>query len=436
MLDNNPPLVEVDLVVAQIDESFTRQFDQYFGQLGQTPITGLDQAREILRDIEKETGIKPALIYATFFPANLAPPSTSQADGSTLPPGNPLPQPDDELELVLITSQEKPVRVRVPGATRAKVLLIAEEFSLATADVIRRRRYLPPSQQLYQWLVAPLQAALQAQEINNLTFLMDAGLRSIPIAALHDGTGFIVESYSVGLMPSLSLTDTRYKDIRNVQVLAMGADEFSDQDPLPAVPVEISAIAGQLWPGKSFLNNSFTLTNLERVRATEPFGIVHLATHAIFRAGDPSQSYIQLWDRRLGLDQLRELSLNNPPVELFVLSACDTALGDPEAELGFAGLASQAGVKSALGSLWSVSDEGTLALMTSFYEQLKTAPIKAEALRQAQLAMLRSEVRLEDGQLVTRERRFPLPDALAESGNRELSHPYYWSAFTMIGNPW
>ncbi|MGB5968016.1 MAG: CHAT domain-containing protein, partial [Spirulinaceae cyanobacterium] len=79
---------------------------------------------------------------------------------------------------------------------------------------------------------------------------------------------------------------------------------------------------------------------------------------------------------------------------------------------------------------------GTLGLMSSFYQQLKTAPIKAEALRQAQLTMLRGEVYLEDGQLVSGDRRIALPDALADLGDQDLTHPYYWSGFTMIGNPW
>ena len=105
-------------------------------------------------------------------------------------------------------------------------------------------------------------------------------------------------------------------------------------------------------------------------------------------------------------------------------------------ELGFAGFAVQAGVKSALASLWYVSDEGTSELMTDFYSQLKTAPIKAEAIRQAQLGMIRGEVRLEGGQLITGNRSFPLLPELQQLGDRKLTHPYYWSAFTMIGNPW
>lgn len=124
------------------------------------------------------------------------------------------------------------------------------------------------------------------------------------------------------------------------------------------------------------------------------------------------------------------------PVELLVLSACETAIGDREAELGFAGLALQAGVKSALASLWFVNDEGTLTLMSEFYRDLRTAPIKAEALRQAQIAMIKGQVRLEKGQLHTPRDNIKLPPELARAGNKSLSHPYYWSAFTVVGSPW
>ncbi|MDA0209542.1 MAG: CHAT domain-containing protein [Cyanobacteria bacterium FC1] len=267
---------------------------------------------------------------------------------------------------------------------------------------------------------------------------MDAGLRSLPVAALHDGEQFLIEKYSHSLVPSLNLVDTRYSSVQNAQVLAMGASEFQEQSPLPAVPVEVKTIATNLWQGQAFLNQQFTLANLQRQRQQQPFGIVHLATHGEFQPGEPSNSYIQLWDTRLGLDQLRELGWDNPPLDLLVLSACRMALGDRNAELGFAGFAVQAGVKTAIASLWYVSDEGTLGLMTEFYQQLKTAPIKSEALRRAQLALLRGDVRLESAQVVglSSGANLPLPPESGTLSDRNLSHPYYWAAFTMIGSPW
>jgi CHAT domain-containing protein len=122
---------------------------------------------------------------------------------------------------------------------------------------------------------------------------------------------------------------------------------------------------------------------------------------------------------------------------MLVLSACKTALGDEDAEIGFAGLAVLAGVKTSVASLWEVNDAGTAALMTKFYENLKTAPIRAEALRQAQVAMAKGQIYLKNGQvqglgigdLLLPANSVALPDG-------PLSHPYFWAAFTMVGNPW
>ncbi|MBD2018748.1 CHAT domain-containing protein, partial [Leptolyngbya sp. FACHB-36] len=201
-----------------------------------------------------------------------------------------------------------------------------------------------------------------------------------------------------------------------------------------AVPLELASVL-QPWVGQSFLNEAFTLNNLKAQRQQQPFGIVHLATHAEFNPGSPQNSFIQLWDTKLRLNDVRQLGLSNPPVELLVLSACRTALGDVQAELGFAGLAYQLGVRSILASLWAVDDEGTLALMSEFYPRLKQAPIKADALRQAQLAMIRKQVRIEQGELVTSTGRIPLPSDLAQS-SKDMSYPFYWAAFTLVGNPW
>lgn len=248
----------------------------------------------------------------------------------------------------------------------------------------------------------------------------------------------------MGLMPSLSLTNTDYANINRAEVLAMGAATFTGLDELPAATTEATAITERLWKGEAFLNEKFTLNNLKIQRQQKQFGIIHLATHAEFNPdSDPddtqqpdTRSFIQLWDTKLQLNQVRELGWGNPAAELVVLSACRTALGNEKAELGFAGFAVLSGVKSALASLWYVSDGGTLGMMTEFYQRLRSTKIKAEALRQAQVAMIHGKVRLQNNQLVWTGGTLPIPPELQKLGDRDLSHPYYWSGFTMIGSPW
>jgi filamentous hemagglutinin family protein len=426
LVDNPSPEL-----LPQPEPYFTNDFEEYLEQVGDTRIKTSAEARENLSQIESATGVKPALIYVFFVPPSLAP---SSANGSQII--RPVPDKNDALELLLITANGRPIRKRVPATKREQVLKVAQKFREQVTLEKTGTKYLPQAQQFYRWLLTPLEEDLQKQGIENLVFIMDAGLRSIPLAALHNGQQFLVEKYSVGLMPSLSITDTRYVDIKKAQVLGMGADKFAKQNPLPAVPLELQTITNKLWPGKFVLNEAFTLDNLKTARSQQPFGIVHLATHSEFKAGRPEKSYIQLWDTQLKLNQMRHLGWDAPPVELLVLSACRTALGDKEAELGFAGLSVAAGVKSSVASLWYVSDEGTLGLMTNFYNELKKAPIKAEALRQAQLAMLRNQVRLSGGKLQTASIELTVPPELAKLENQDFSHPYYWAGFTMVGNPW
>jgi CHAT domain-containing protein len=200
--------------------------------------------------------------------------------------------------------------------------------------------------------------------------------------------------------------------------------------------LELQTIAEQTGSKPAFLNEAFTLDNLAHYHQQENFKIIHLATHAEFKSGDPSNSYIQFWDRQLSLDEITRLQLDLPMVELLVLSACQTALGDHEAELGFAGLAVKSGVKTAIASLWYVSDEATLGLMSELYHNLPSAPIKADALRQAQLAMLRGDVRIEGDRLIHSHGEINLPPEISDVGEASLIHPYYWSGFTAIGSPW
>jgi CHAT domain-containing protein len=417
--------VENPLPVNQIDKLFEEQYEDYFGKNITDEIVTVESIQETLKTIKNQTETSAVVVYVCPFL--------------------------DQLELVLVLPEGYPIRKVVPEANRVALEKTIKEFHQTVQKITDNESYKVPAKQLYDWLITPIESNLKDLGINTLIFCMDAGLRQIPLAALYDGKQFLVEKYSLGSVPSISLTNTSYKALKDSQVLAMGVSEFEawrkySWGDLPAVPAELNVITQQLWFGKPFLNEQFTLDNLKTQSRQQSFGIIHLATHARFQEKDASNSYIQLWDTQLKLNDLRELGWNQPPqVELLVLSACSTALGDKDAELGFGGLAVQAGVKSALGSLWS-SDEGnggTLALMSKFYEQLSQpdvtdVTIKAEALRRAQVAMIKKQVRLENSQLqgVGKQGAIPLPVELAQRGNMNFYHPYYWAGFTIVGSPW
>jgi len=422
-------------------------------------ILTFDQARLTLNEIRTVTGAKPALIYVNFTPPSLTGVTDFQRQEalstqayeqyfsrsqrkSDLTLSVPR-QASDQLQLLLVTEGGEPYPIVVENATRAEVAATATElYELISVPpnplANHPPSYLQPAQKLYRWLIEPLSETLSEQGIENLVFVMPPGLRLLPIAALHDGEQFLVEQYSVGLSPSLSLTDTRYKDLQDLEVLAVGASHFADPTavgPLPAVEVELPTIAKKIWRGQFAINEGFTLKNFRQQRRRNPEGIVHIATHADFRSGNPEEIYIQFYDQKVRLDEIRQLNLNDPPVELLVLSACRTAVGNEDVELGFAGLTVQTGVKSALASLWYVGDTGTVGLMSEFYRQLNTASIKAEAMRRAQVALLRGQVRLEGKALITPRGELSLPPEVSVRAE-DLSHPYYWAAFTMVGSPW
>ncbi|MEM9538664.1 MAG: CHAT domain-containing protein [Cyanobacteria bacterium P01_E01_bin.42] len=440
----NSGLSLLDTGVEQLEQSVTEEFENYF-DLRKTEATSLSEIQKILQNIASQTNTKPSIIYVMFAPSAL----TQELSETLLASADIFSSGDrglnlaeaahsadsDILQVILVTANGEVMMRQLPEATRERVMQQTNEFRNTVTNVRRPGAFLKSSQQLYQWIIAPLKDEIEAREIDNIAFILNSGLRSLPLAALHDGEKFLIENYSVGLMPSISLTDTTYQNINKVEVLAMGASEFSEQDPLPAVPVEL-AIIDRFWQGKFFLNEEFTVEQLKGQRQQAPYGIVHLGTHGEFRAGNPDRSYIAFGDGQISLDRIRELGLNNPTTELLVLSACRTALGDVEAELGFAGLAVAAGVKSALGSLWYVSDIGTLALMGTFYERLQDVPIKAEALRLAQLEMLRGETRVEGGNILISNTVFPLDFAKEDASDLTFVHPYYWSGFTLIGSPW
>ncbi len=395
-------------VLQQIELGWKFQYEDYYQGKLTSQYLPLDQIQQRLYQIKKRTGKATALIYAI--------------------PGA------KQLDLLLVNPEGKPVHQRIRSADRETLTKTLQTLRIGVVNPTSEpQEYLPAAQQLHQWLISPLESNLKAQKIDTLIFCMGTGLRTLPLAALHDGQQFLVEKYNLALIPAFNLLDHNPAVLNGTKVLAMGASEFKDQPPLPAVELELAMIT-QERSGRSLLNQEFTLEKLQAERSRYPFGIIHLATHADISSESAEESTLQFWDHPFPLTQMRRLNFRAPVVQLLVLSACRTALGSPKAELGFAGLSVQSGAKATIASLWSVDDRGTLVLMSEFYRYLKTADIKVSALRQAQIAMLKGDVTLNT--ILDRSGGLPLSKTFVETKDRQLSHPYYWAAFTLIGNPW
>ncbi|MBE9067952.1 CHAT domain-containing protein [Leptolyngbya cf. ectocarpi LEGE 11479] len=413
--DDESILSNSELIWAQIEMAFSTEFTKALDLPLPAP-PSLQTTQETLRQIANTQNITPALMYVRL--------------------------KNTHVELVLVSGERPPVYYPV-DVTAAEIQPVIDRFhETITNPVLRPVQYLPAAQQLYDWLVRPMADDLAMANVDHIGFILDAGLRSLPMAALHDGEQFLIESYSLGLLPSVGLTPiepslqsfSKHQQAGHGATLAMGIANFDNQADLAAVPFELD-LASQSHNDEQYLDHEATLAALQQRLEQGEFTNVHLATHAVFQPGSLDTSYVQLWDHSINLTQLQELPLD--AVDFLILSACATALGDRHAEFGFAGLAVKVGVQTALASLWSISDEGTLGLMAEFYRALEQPLTRSAALRQAQLAMLQGKVSIMDGTVYgSGEQTIGHLPSLDASGSWNFSHPAYWSGFTMIGNPW
>jgi CHAT domain-containing protein len=420
-----------------------QQFNRYLKFSTDRPALSATQISLQLGRLAQETGQRAAVLYGVALkdqtqvllvlpstPNTVQRSQTSRVASLTLPAGS------------LAQNHQTPViRKALTDLPQEKIIKVGQFFRKAVSDPTRLDQPVDHSaaEQLYQWTIAPLEAQLRQQEIDTILFSMDDGLRSLPYAALYNGQQYLAEQYRIALIPSFTLTNTnRSLALSQQRLLAMGiSKEVDGLDPLPAVPIELATITKQLWQGPSqeVLDENSTLEQLKIQYQQQRFGVLHLASHAEFKPGDVENSYIQLWNDKLTLPKVRQLSRDLrwqdlPSLELLVLSACQTALGNKEAELGFAGTALNAGAQAAIASLWAVNDQGSLGLMSGLYQGLRNGLPKAEAIRQAQLMMLRGDTRLQGGQLYIANQG-PIAAPLTD---QRFQHPYFWSGYTVVGN--
>jgi len=329
--------------------------------------------------------------------------------------------------------------------------------------------YLAQSKQLYDWLFRPFENLMAERGIKTLVVVPDSSLRLIAMGALHDGNRFAIEKFAISTVTGLSMTNTGVPPAQAMKSLIAGAAEFGSvvdklspatvgqifaaEDStiatnrglskkrtvrsvrgldrsivssggdltmranalrkalaLPGVGGEINAVS-RILPGVSMLNSAFTVDDFRRSAESGAYRIVHIASHGVF-GGSANTSYILAYDDVLTMDGLQALlksdQFRKNPIELLTLSACETAEGDDRSPLGISGAAIKARAKSVLGTLWPVEDTAARKVMEKFYVGITASHLsKAEALRQAQLELIRS---------------------------KEFVHPFFWAPFVLIGN--
>ncbi len=345
----------------------------------------------------------------------------------------------DRLELVVVTPFAPPLR-RTVNVTDSEVKTAIETARQALTN--RSRDPRPAMQQLYRYLVEPIEADLAQADTQTVVYSPDGPLRYVPLGALHDGEQWLVERFSITNITAASLTDFDRGTSGSLSILAAAFSEgaYSVQvgtrqvslAGLPYAKVEVESLANRFNNSTQLLNADFTRSTI--VPQMDDYSVVHLATHAEFVSGRPEESFILFGDGdQVTLRDVASWSLRN--VDLVVLSACQTGLGgvlgSGEEILGFGYQIQRAGAKSAIASLWSVDDGGTQTLMTAFYNYLEQGYSKTEALRQAQIALITDDREVLEETQRGFSREF---GGGTQTFTSSFSHPYYWSPFILIGN--
>jgi CHAT domain-containing protein len=321
---------------------------------------------------------------------------------------------------------------RVVRGANEKVLASTVQEFVANLQDPTSVDYMRQAPQLYDWLIRPIEKEIEAAGVETLVFVMDGALRVVPPAAFYDGDRFLVEKYATVTVPAISLTNLEPPPrSANLQVLSLGLSEsVAGFNALPAAKTEVNTIAEQVLKGDVFLDQNFTIENLRKYEQDKyQNGILHLATHADFLSEKPDDSFILMWDDKLSVKKIAEMDFSS--LAMLTLSACKTAVGQ---NLGISGTAVGSKAGSVLASLWSVSDAGTAPLMISFYSRYGQANSKAIALQESQLALLNQEVTVEAGKITGIPKLDPVTLEDSSAVSLDLSHPFYWSSFLLVGN--
>ncbi len=361
--------------------------------------------------------------------------------------------------VVTATARRKFELKATPAELRSKVFEVLEAMATRNADP------KPGLAQLYAMVVAPVEGelkTLEAQpgargEVPTLLWSLDDALRYLPMAALYDGHQYMLERFKNVLFTPESyghMTDAPLAKESAPSVLAMGLSKSYGGLPAlpgvlpeldsvvrdPAVPASHGPMAGKLLP-----DDQFTLAALKaELGEGTGFAVVHIASHFVVEAGSGDEPFLMLGGETSGdakgyewnLSEMEHSTVAFHGTRLLTLSACSTAKdyktrdGTEMDSLGM--IAQQKDAEAVLATLWDVNDASTSRLMSDFYSRWLKDPAngKAEALRQAQLALLKGPAASPVG---ASQRGFEVVGT-APAAQTGYAHPYYWAPFVLIGN--
>ena len=378
---------------------------------------------------------------------------------------------DARVHLILTTPDTQVARQS--SIDRGELNRLIGDFRQALTD--RHSDPLPLAQRLHAVLIDPIADDLKQARAETLMWSLDAALRYIPLAALHDGAHWLIEQHPLVLYTLAARENMGQDEDSAWRVAGLGVSRAHDTAQgrfaaLDAVSAELDGIIRRaaddpdgVIDGELYLDEAFDEARLEAmIRARYP--VLHIASHFKLNPGDNSASFLLLGDgHTLSLaDFEAKIAYRLHHVDQLTLSACDTAMGNPEragsgAEVeSFGALAQKRGAKGVLATLWQVADRSTGALMQTLYRLRGADPTltKADALRQAQLSLLHcagdahgAAADTAAGGCTGQRRPFDLagddaaaadamatdPAAAGDTACR-WTHPYYWAPFVLMGN--